>query len=143
MMERGNAREQGKRKKEKGKEERQTKSLTDPGSGALWPMKSELFFFCCDFGEGICQMKRGGHLCVTPGHAILACRETVRPRGAAFSSCSSLSQREVFFCLFNVLWMPSSVARKLPQEHATGRQCMCIKSACIPHSLIGRRVFPM
>ena len=67
-------------------------------------------------------MKRGGHLCVTPGHAIQACRETVRPRGAAFSSSSSLSQREVFFfCLFNVLWMPSSVARKLPQEHANGR----------------------
>ena len=51
-------------------------------------------FFCCDFG---CQMNRGGHLCVTPGHAIQACRETVRPRGAAFSSSSSLSQREVFF----------------------------------------------
>ena len=42
-------------------------------------------------------MERGGHLCVTPGHAIEACRETVRPRGAAFNSCSSLSQREVFF----------------------------------------------
>ena len=44
-------------------------------------------------------MKRGGHLCETLGHAIEACRETVRPRGAAFSSSRSLSQREVFFSL--------------------------------------------
>ena len=58
---------------------------------------------------------------VTPGHAIQACRENVRPRGVAFSSSSSLSQQELFFCLFNVLLMHPSVAGKLPQEHANGR----------------------
>ena len=48
-LEDGKREREGTRKKEK--KERQTKRLTDPGSGALWPIKSELFSFAVTSGR--------------------------------------------------------------------------------------------
>ena len=93
-------------------------------------MKSELFSFAVTLRN------------MSDGKEALMCdtrpRDTYRHAGkpcaraglhlAAVAACHSGKS----FCLFNVLWMPSSVARKLPQEHANGRQCMCIKSASFP-----------